>query len=473
MPNENFDVIIIGSGVGGAISANRILQKGNSVKLLEAGSFFSSKDSVAESLVMNYWNAGIIPLFGPFTCPFGQAKVFGGGSIINGALIWNLPIQIRKKWAYELPESVFNSPDWNKTEKKINYELGVTEQYSGVDNSNQASKLLAQEAYKQNINVTSVSRATNNCKNSNRCGSGCPLNAKNSVDLIYLKPNPLLNIETNSIASKIKKFKQGWTVEYINKKKKYINGKKVIIAAGATESANILKKSRLSANAGKYFQFHINFKILAKFKSSINSENATILTHQIQEYLEDGILMMSSNHNKTYLALALAHLSPIDFVKYMKLSDNIGEYTVQIKPDVEASIKSLFGQTFGFWKWNNESFVRSKLGIEILAKLLLDAGAEEIILPLKNNKNIISDKKELQDCLKNCAQNELIGISVHGMSACKMGNFSETSVVDLNGQVWNNKNLYVFDSSILPSNIGESPQGTILTTIDLLLQKWK
>ena len=87
MPNSNFDFIIIGSGVGGALAANRVLAKGNSVLLLEAGSSFSRNTSITKSLFKNYWNGGVVPLFGPFTCPFGEAKVFGGGSVINGALI--------------------------------------------------------------------------------------------------------------------------------------------------------------------------------------------------------------------------------------------------------------------------------------------------------------------------------------------------------------------------------------------------
>ena len=104
---------------------------------------------------------------------------------------------------------------------------------------------------------------------------------------------------------------------------------------------------------------------------------------------------------------------------------------------------------------------------------LFDVGAEEIILPLKNNKSIIKDKIELKVCLEGCTENELIGLSVHGMYACKMGDSPRNSVVNLDGQVWGNDNLYVLDSSILPTNIGESPQGAILTTIDLILQKWK
>ena len=470
----NFDVIVIGSGVGGALAANRILKKGKSVLLLEAGNSFSKKETIAVSLFKNYWNGGVIPLFGPFTCPFGEAKVFGGGSVINGALVWNLPDKVRKKWSDLLPGSVFNSSEWFENEQKINNELGVSSEHSSYHYGNQASKLLAQEAINQNIDVVRVPRAVNDCKNFNRCGSGCTSDAKNTVDKIFLKDHPHLHIEKNAIVYKIKKSKYGWTVKYIHKnQKKNISAKKVVLAAGATESANILRKSNLSIKAGKYFQFHINFKVLAKFKLSIEAENGTILTHQIQEYMDEGILMMSSNHTKSYLASSLAHLTIKNFKEYIKSSDSIGIYTVQIRPDVKASINNLFGQTFGFWKWSNESFLRTKKGIEILGKLLLDAGAEEIILPLKNNKNIIKDKNELVTSLQKSNENELIGVSVHGMSACKMGNSSENSVVDLNGQVWGHDNLYVFDSSILPTNTGESPQGTILNTVDLLLKKWK
>ena len=474
MSNLNFDVIVIGSGVGGAIAANRIINRGNSVLLLEAGNNFSKDDSVTKSLFQNYWNGGVVPLFGPFTCPFGEAKVFGGGTIINGALMWNLPKKIKKMWSDLLPKSVFNSSNWSKNEKKINNELGVSTLHSSYNIGNKASKLILQEAIKQKMEVVQVPRAVDDCRNSNRCGSGCPVGAKNTVDRVYLKQHPLLNIEKEAFVYKIKKSNNKWSVHYIKKNQnKSITAKKVVVAAGATESANILRKSRLSNKAGKYFQFHLNFKLLAKFNSSIDAENGTILTHQIQEYMDEGILMMSSNHNKPYLASSLAHISPNNFNRFMKVNDRIGTFTVQIRPTVQASIWSLFGQTFGFWKWNYESFEKTKKGLNILAKLLIDAGAEEIILPLKNNKNIINDKIELQNALTECKEKSLIGVSVHGMSACKMGDTPQNSVVDLNGQVWGNENLFVLDSSILPTNIGESPQGTILNTIDLIIQRWK
>jgi choline dehydrogenase-like flavoprotein len=47
------------------------------------------------------------------------------------------------------------------------------------------------------------------------------------------------------------------------------------------------------------------------------------------------------------------------------------------------------------------------------------------------------------------------------MSSCPMGTNKE-SVVDLSGNLRNSKNIFITDASILPTNIGESPQGSIM-----------
>ena len=52
-------------------------------------------------------------------------------------------------------------------------------------------------------------------------------------------------------------------------------------------------------------------------------------------------------------------------------------------------------------------------------------------------------------------------LSVHAMSSCGMG-VDSYSVCDTDGKVKGTDNLYICDASVLPSNIGESPQGTIM-----------
>ena len=48
------------------------------------------------------------------------------------------------------------------------------------------------------------------------------------------------------------------------------------------------------------------------------------------------------------------------------------------------------------------------------------------------------------------------------MSSCPMGTQENGAVVDENGKVFGYDNLFVCDASVLPTNIGESPQATIM-----------
>jgi choline dehydrogenase-like flavoprotein len=68
-----------------------------------------------------------------------------------------------------------------------------------------------------------------------------------------------------------------------------------------------------------------------------------------------------------------------------------------------------------------------------------------------NNKNIV--KSELES-------SNLSTIHIYG--SCPMGMNDSNSACDQFGRLWNTKNLYVNDSSILPDNLGVNPQGTIM-----------
>ena len=93
---DRFDFIVIGSGPSGMLSAS-ILSEKYKVCLIERGersnpNFFRSFSSFEK----NYDN--IIPVFSQNIFGFGQAKCFGGGSVINGALIWDLPDHTKESW---------------------------------------------------------------------------------------------------------------------------------------------------------------------------------------------------------------------------------------------------------------------------------------------------------------------------------------------------------------------------------------
>ncbi|OGZ94822.1 MAG: hypothetical protein A2528_02080 [Candidatus Staskawiczbacteria bacterium RIFOXYD2_FULL_37_9] len=82
-------------------------------------------------------------------------------------------------------------------------------------------------------------------------------------------------------------------------------------------------------------------------------------------------------------------------------------------------------------------------------------------MPIAGSKAIYS-LDELAKLLANVdVRKKLELLSVHAMASCPMG-ATEASAVDYNGKLTGYENIYIADASVLPSNIGESPQGTIM-----------
>ena len=72
--------------------------------------------------------------------------------------------------------------------------------------------------------------------------------------------------------------------------------------------------------------------------------------------------------------------------------------------------------------------------------------------------------KKVNNILNNLDIKNLNMVCAHMMGACKIGNKLD-SVVDLNGNIKKFQNIKVLDSSIIPENIGESPQLSIMSIV--------
>ena len=102
-----------------------------------------------------------------------------------------------------------------------------------------------------------------------------------------------------------------------------------------------------------------------------------------------------------------------------------------------------------------------KNAIKKTTKLLFASGAKKVFLPIRDTKPINDPGSSLEKTIDNLNPRKLEIVSVHAMASCSMGGEPE-SITDLNGKVNGLKNIHVTDASVLPSNIGESPQGTIM-----------
>ena len=210
-----------------------------------------------------------------------------------------------------------------------------------------------------------------------------------------------------------------------------------------------------------FVRFHYNLKFMATFGSRLRSQDGTIFTVQVQEYMDDGVLMMPSNYRPHYVAMTLAHFGNEVVNTVMERFDYSALYVAQVQAHSKGVVSSVFGSDpFVHYTFDKKDMPPIRDAFDKMARLLFRAGANTVYLPLVGSKPIHS-YEELGKVIDDLDHRLLELVSVHAMSSCPMGPGSG-SVVSLDGRIHGTNNLFICDASILPSNIGESPQGTIM-----------
>jgi len=463
------DYTIIGSGAGGLAIALQLLKQGKSIEIFEEGNFYNSTFFKKKNtdLLFDCWrNNGFIPITGSPNIVYSEGVAVGGTSVINGGIITRTANNVLDSWRVDHGLDIFNIKDITR-----NYELNERILNVSLANNegNYSSKLLEMGAKKLGLSTKQAPRAVINCINSNHCALGCPSGAKQSLNKTFLK-------EIISLGGKIYSNKKLETIffkgnsvneiQIFNKEdKSFFNKsiKNIILCSGPIQTPKILLKNKIISRAHP-LQFHANLKILALYPHEVNSYNSTIFTKHIDEFEDEGVLMMSSNYIDPFLAAGLNNYKMQSIQYFMKNSIRGAIFNVQIKLDESYAnlINNNFLRIF-FMKWtlSQKDFFKIIKYLKKLSEVIFMSGAQEIYLPINKAHPCLTLDESFKQ-LSISKKNDLEINSVHGMSTCSISKKIINNFISPEGRINNVSNLFVADASILPTNTGQHPQNTIM-----------
>lgn len=287
LDDHEFDVVVVGSGYGGSISANRLAEKGYKVALLERGKEYQPgdfPDDLKSSLnqvqvngkSLNRDHAALFDLRNFSDVAVIMGCGLGGTSLINANVVVRPDPQIflDTAWPEEFrSESTDMVPYYERVEKHLNV--------SSISQRPDLKKLAKRQAFERysikhdvkldypplavNFDVEGVNKygATQQaCISCGNCCSGCNLGAKNTLDKNYI-PLAKMNgakVFTGIEVSHFDKVSNNnyivyyWKVREVRKSGKgkdklsSIRCQKLVIASGALGSPEILMKSSRLGN---------------------------------------------------------------------------------------------------------------------------------------------------------------------------------------------------------------------------------
>lgn len=476
-----YDVVVIGSGPGGAACAALLAESGVKVAIVEEGDWISTENSptdLANSFKNFYRDNGTSAFIGSPPTPFLQGCAVGGTSTINGAISWRLPEAVYRSWV-QADSALEQALPWDaivKSTDAVEQRLNITP--TSPETAGPRNLLMAKGANALGLENRPISRNVKNCQSSGNCLHYCRNNAKQSMDKTYLLDAEAQGADIYSSISATR-------IHTENNKAKAVEGRSksgqavilkantIVLAASAIQSPLLLLKSGIkSGPVGEYFQCHPGVSVSGRFPQNIHNWRDATQGHEVIGLCHEGIKFESAAMDISVMGMRLPGAGAA-FMENLQNTRRHVDWAAAIKSSAKGKISLFMGKPLLRWSASQSDVLLFRKGAYVLGKMLLAAGAESIYLGAKGWGQPISDPQQLelfgtQGPSKASEYNFAV---THMFGTCRMGSDKTNSVVNVDFQHHQIAGLYVSDSSVFPSNTGVNPQTSILALSRLCAQK--
>ena len=470
------EVVVVGTGAGGAVVGTELAEAGYDVLFVEEGGYHptpSFNPYLSESIPRLYRDAGGTVIMGRPPIPYAEGRCVGGGTVVNGGMTWRPPEEVLLEW-----EKLTGQPDLGPRTMEALFdrvEERVHAKPQHPASVGEDSRLLEEGAARLGWHYEPNRRAQDRCVGSNQCVTGCPTGAKQSTLVSYL---PRAFERGASCMTEVRVHRlwieDGRCVGVIGKAVNprsreedvdiRIRGKAVVVSCGAVQTPFLLLGHRLgrpSRQLGKNFLCHPNTKVVAIYPNDIYAWRGVSQGGQIREFRDEGILMAENAVPPGTAAAQIPFLGQ-DALDLMRRYNAMAMTGVLVEDSRPGRVSRRFGAPMARYDITRYDHARFLRGIRHLATLHFEMGAERVILPFSNFHvaESVDDLERIESTQRSRSTIELF--TVHMMGTCRMGSDPASSVVGLDGQLWDLPGCYVADASLFPTAVGVNPQVTIM-----------
>ena len=472
------DVVIVGSGAGGAVSAYELAKRGMKVLVLEAGPYVPSKDfteNFTDSLDTLYQDHGsqsnsdgdLLVL---------QGACVGGSTVVNGCVCFRTPDFILQDWQRDFGLSELTVDELAPYFDEVEKNLAVHD--NGEHEIPRHGRLICAGANRLGWSVKPLKRNIRQCGLTGHCLSGCKTERKQSMLVTYLPWAAAhgAQIYADTRVEKIvtREGKASGVEAIITRHDGTVaatlsvSAPRVILAAGAVQTPLLLLKSGLanrSGQVGKNFACHPSLYVPARYPEPVYPWRGAMLGVYVDEFMhpdKGGFVLEDGGAGLVELTMAAEPGTGKPFMDYMANAKYLAGLVTLIHDHNVGSIEWDGERKKINYKLSDTDFPSMQRALKAAARLHLAAGASEVYVPASDQR-IIRNEADIDsqvDSLENQPQH-LRMVSYHPQGTCRMGADPDHSVVAANGQSHDVPGLYVADASLLPTSIIVNPQITV------------
>jgi choline dehydrogenase-like flavoprotein len=469
---EECDVVIVGSGAGGAVAAAELAAAGLDVIVLEAGQHYNRDNYPSdhlEAIAELYRDGGLTIAEGRPPIPVPVAKVLGGTTVINSGTCFRAPEPVLDDWRQRFGISWAGEMDADYAEAEDF--LRVTQ--LDPERMGRNGQLAMEGAAAIGASGAPIHRNAGNCTQCSSCPFGCEIDAKRGMHVSYLPRAAAAGARIRTGVEVDRVLVEDGRAVGVScstradagaKRRPFtVRARRAVIAAGGSfGTPELLLRSGLGGRqVGRNFHIHPACWVGARYGEEVRGWDGVMQSYYVDEWESTGILLeatftplafggawlLGAGESHQRAMLDFGHVGSIGVHLCDKSSGRVGL-------GAEGSLRASY-------KLTRDDADRLAFGIARAAEVHFAAGASEVY-PNIARVGVLKPGDLAEFEATSFKPSELRLEAFHPMGTARISADERDGVCAIDGSVNGTRNLYVADGSLFPTSVGVNPMMTII-----------
>lgn len=456
---ETCDVVVIGTGAGGAVVAKELAERGARVACVEEGGHHTREAfnrRPVDMFPLLYRDSGFTTTVGAPAIPLPMGRAVGGTTLINSGTCFKTPPEILAAWERRLEWEGLGAtlePLLDQVERELHVQEARPERLGRNGH-------LILRAFKAiGMNPKPLRRNVTECRGSGVCCFGCPTGAKQATATSYI-PRAMSKGARIYTHAKAEAFRiEKGRVVGVECGNLTVFAKAVVVTAGAALTPALLFRNGLGHDAlGSNLTIHPATRVLGLFADPIHGWHGVPQGVFVDDLKDEGIVFEGIHGPPSLLSIGVP-LWGEALSRFIVETPRIASFGLMLQDAQPGKVtwSRVLKRGVPLYSLAGEDVRRLVKGIALCARAFLRAGAEKVYAPVVGWQELRheGDVERFEKTPHDASEFELAAF--HPMGTCEVG-----AVLDRTFAFPGIQGLYVADASVLLPGLYVNPQITIM-----------
>jgi choline dehydrogenase-like flavoprotein len=461
---ERCDVVVVGSGAGGAAAARSLSEAGLSVIVVEEGGYYDSSTYTTdpvEALPNLYRDAGMTVCAGRPAIPMPVGRCVGGTTVINSGTCFRGPADVLGRWREEY--GIGWATELDGEFEEVERALDITPLPAGRVGRNAELCRIGADALGASNHPIARNAGDVVCCAS--CPTGCAIDAKRAMHVSELPRAVAAGCRIRARAKVREVIVESGRAVGVRCSAGYeVRARAVVLAGGALGTPELLLSQGLANSSGlvgRRLRIHPACWVGAVYDEPVRGWDGVMQSWAVDEWNDRGLFLEATFTPLSFGGQWLPGAGPA-FKERLEKFGHLGVIGVHLSDRSEGRVAVGGRRSRITYKLTGDDAAALRFGIARAADVHFAAGAREVYPQIGRVGTLRPGEQERVIGQGRFRPHELRLEAFHPMGTARMGSDPTRSVVAPSGQTHDVPGLWIADGSLFPTSLRVNPMVTIM-----------